>query len=579
MSDYKKLVAKWREKKKKKIAALKLAGAKVMKPLKGRMVHLKGFTIIDEIPPPLEPPPRPRRKTHPGETMRQLRDAKLQTQKARGIRACIGYEALFDCHTPRIWTRNCLRAFDCSEVGVLDCKGEVAYWGTALSFPLFARPCPIRPRHGFVESRVVHDKDQLDQLVKETLSVDPEAEVFLMKPIDAAWSGVVTNAGIVLGLGSDGATAGRKSLMIPTPPVQTRDWLGTRTPEAAGITTSPYLEVVADRNAIIVPYAVQLRDGPEPPGGTDYIPKPIKVRGIIVPPDDLMLWERRVALGLPRGTVVWIESGSLSCHAAVHALLHKIPVVCGGPAPRIGETLSQSQEPTRLNHDDYILLARLISELWQRDWMCPEGSHGAGSAALSIGTLHALPAWDNDWRLVRLRAHGVVAMARLMAAACLGETRHWYSRNSNGSRDDVPLRCDFLGKHQGQGRTDIWYAAGHLRLPALREACEQSVLDLKDPGWVSGYGGRKWVVAMNVTIRLLQGLDKFIVDPTPRRWRALVNHWNRAVFVCHNGKVPVLTKWISYEFLSAIAKAPQLAFLFQENARIALELPTERAMK
>lgn len=521
------------------------------------------------------PPPGPtgrRRGFHPHRTPSLLR-LKLATQKARGIRTCLGCGPLWGSQTPRAWVRYCLYSIQHTHVGIVKATGQELFWGDNLSYPVFARPCPVRPRHGFVESRVVEHRLGLNKLLREVREADPDAEVFLMEHIkDAQWSGVVTNAGIVLGLGSDGATGGRKSFMLPVPKIPTKAWLGTKTPIDAGISTSPYLEVVASGPHRSRPYAVQLRDGPEPVGGTDYIPKPLKVRKIIVPPSDLMLWERTIADGLPRGSVVWIESGSLSCHAAVHALLHQIPIVCGTPAPVVGEILSPTDSPAKMKHDDYLLLARLISELWQKPWMRAEGSSGAAAVALCVGTLHALPAWDNDWRLVQLRAHGVVAMARLMAAACLGETRHWYSSHRNGDKYGVSTRCQFLEKQVNLDRADVWMAAGALRISPLTEACQQSVLDLKAPGWTPNYGGRKWVVAMNITIRLLLGLDKFMADPTPRRWRSLVNNWNRAVYVCHNGRVPVLTKWVPPDFITAIAQAPQLAFLPQENAAIALGL-------
>src|SRR5688572_21917508 len=47
------------------------------------------------------------------------------------------------------------------------------------SYPYFARPCPLNPQHGFVDSRVVQNNEQLEKVIEETLAADPEGEVML----------------------------------------------------------------------------------------------------------------------------------------------------------------------------------------------------------------------------------------------------------------------------------------------------------------------------------------------------------------------------------------------------------------
>ncbi len=147
---------------------------------------------------------------------------------------------------------------------------------------IFARPCPVRPRHGFVESRVIEYTDKLETCYKlwdEMREVDPESELILMPKIDAKSSIVVTPGRLAVGPGHDGATSGNKSVSIPLvgamPPELTTTLL-----KNAGInlkTEDPYIEAVAKPDGTI--YVTQLRAGPKIPNaiGQDYVPEKIKV--------------------------------------------------------------------------------------------------------------------------------------------------------------------------------------------------------------------------------------------------------------------------------------------------------------
>jgi hypothetical protein len=81
-----------------------------------------------------------------------------------------------------------------------------------LAFPLFARPCPKVPRHGFVESRLGKNQVELLQVFGEARSADPEAEVLTMPQLTGRYSGIATNVGVTWGLGHEGATAGKEPL-------------------------------------------------------------------------------------------------------------------------------------------------------------------------------------------------------------------------------------------------------------------------------------------------------------------------------------------------------------------------------
>src|SRR5882724_3863208 len=146
--------------------------------------------------------------------------------------------------------------------------------------PCFARPCPIRPRHGFVDSRRVETMEQVVHLWQEATTNDPLAELVLMQEIQAIGSAILAPGMLVLGPGNDGATSGHESLSIPLrddlkwPAGLLRD---------ANICEHPYLEIVFESDN--QPYAVQLRDGLPIPRGRDFVPERFTVRHVVrLPP-------------------------------------------------------------------------------------------------------------------------------------------------------------------------------------------------------------------------------------------------------------------------------------------------------
>ncbi len=241
------------------------------------------------------------------------------------------------------------------------------------SFPLFARPCPETPRHGFVESRKVSNHEELLTVLLEARQADPIAEVLTMPLLTGKYSGIATASNITWGLGHDGATAGKAPLwMIPCPPGKSpgnkkkqytkiacpcgdpdcemssrheeeRSQASTFTEEVLskvqmysygakkrnyGVTTSAYVELVEHEGSVRV---VQLRDGPELPIGVqDYVPTDTyRVRNVIeASPEetDLLAWEKLIH-DAPVGSVIVMPKGSLSSHVAVHGVARGLAVI------------------------------------------------------------------------------------------------------------------------------------------------------------------------------------------------------------------------------------------------------------
>lgn len=89
-------------------------------------------------------------------------------------------------------------------------------------FPAFGRPCPMQPRHGFVDSKLVHDQLELRRMWDEAKSQDQKSEVIVgpyMDKVDYN-SAYVSSGNLSIGLGNDGATGGRKSISFPVAPTK-----------------------------------------------------------------------------------------------------------------------------------------------------------------------------------------------------------------------------------------------------------------------------------------------------------------------------------------------------------------------
>ena len=94
---------------------------------------------------------------------------RIRTQKARGLRA--------------IWPLN-NRLEKGWTTPIVISQPLTPEFPSVSMLPLMARPCPIRPRHGFVESRQVHSVEEVNQVLSETLVADPKGEVILMPFLD-----------------------------------------------------------------------------------------------------------------------------------------------------------------------------------------------------------------------------------------------------------------------------------------------------------------------------------------------------------------------------------------------------------
>ena len=341
----------------------------------------------------------------------------------------------------------------------------------------FARPCPMTPRHGFVDSRLISTPEEAEKIIAETRAADPQAEIIAMPLYDAVCSGIWTPGLLTVGGGTDGATQGAKALQIPTLgdvypwksscassfALSERDHVRLLTD--AAITQAPYVEILWKNEGF--PKPVQLRDGPKLPQEVNYIPKEVTVSHIIRAEGDLLEWETRMKSVNP-GTVVYHPGGSLASHYAIHCILNEVPVLIDRK-PVKGETL-KAESKVREVQIDGLRAGFFYAQYWEIDM--------PSAVRMMMAATHNISLWKG--RCDFLLGLGMGCAYRLTVIAGLGEFRH-AKRSQKGSKKSRDTVYNCYWKRPLQGITET----------RIRMALES----FADPEQWSGdlsFGGRKW---------------------------------------------------------------------------------------
>lgn len=425
------------------------------------------------------------------------------TQKARGVLAL----ARFD-------TRANVPDFSIYSASIVQPRHLVGY---------FARPCPTRPRHGFVESRVVHNESDGRSLIQETLAADADAEIITMAPVPARFSGIWTPGALVIGSGNDGATSGSSAHTLPALGDLTAG--NPRLKEEAGIEGTPYLELLwQDEDS--EPQRVQLRDGPSLPHSQDYIPEAVTVTDVVLAEGDLLVWEKKMQ-SAPVGTAVYHPQGSLASHYAIHAVLHRVPVLISRK-PAVGERLeAQAVDHETQKIDIEALQAGFYAAL---RWKTSQRT----AAYVMLAGCHHIAVWKG--RHDQLLGLALGFGYRLAVIAALGEVRHI---GATGRRVDRDLVYDGSWKRTHLRRISRRFFKA---LKAFRERL-----------WRSGYGGRRWFEfarwAAVLHDRLLEGNGEGALEAL-----------NQLVHSVHNGGWG-FNKFVQEKVLDETAQNPVLTLV------------------
>lgn len=349
------------------------------------------------------------------------------------------------------------------------------------SFPKFFRPCPLRPRHGFVNSRVCATPTELQDLVRETLEQDDQAEMIVMPLIDAEKSAVVTRCGMTVGSGSDGATAGSADTIYW--PIMSDL---TRLKNACEITQDLFLETLQTMPKYI--YYVQARDGVLPTNlrSDAWIPADQIVSNVIdvAEYDDAGPDYEGAIADAPAGSVLIHRGGTMLSHWAQHAIVRQMPIIFDDRAISIGDHVIANVAITEYPDQRAALMQGI-----QLGMTANLNQRHSEVMQIVLVTIH-------NAMQMRQTAHGsamlgfaVAALLRYAYAAICGEIRHLRKR-------DKPDR-DQIFQHT------------LANFDAFLE-CRKKITDSRnkffDRPWKSGYGGDKWGKCSNAAKHLEHAL-------------------------------------------------------------------------
>lgn len=369
---------------------------------------------------------------------------------------------------------------------------KVGYSETKLASKMpFARPCPITPRHGFVDSRRIGSFESLDSIWKEARLADEQAELIIMPYIKSYFNAVITPSVIAIGRGHDGATNGNDAISLP---VQ-GELLTKKVKELAGIIDTEYLEVVYGEyhRATLTQY----RNGPALIRAKDYIPKDFIVSQVVeVAGQDLLQWEQLINELLNKATTaVYHKGGVLGSHYGVHCRLNEVAYITSFK-PEIGQRLKEVKETNFIN---YPLVQRGIAYGLSEDMdgivsqaIATKDISEFGIRAMSgvLYTLHNYNLLGSDQSF--LLGVSIANMIRLCTSAALGELRHFSGLKNTLGRKLPGSREEVYNKYLVDVRS------GMSKLKIAREVFLKG-------GWSGSYGGKAWGNCTVATIELKIG--------------------------------------------------------------------------
>jgi len=456
---------------------------------------------------------------------------KIRTQKAKGILSCLN--RMLDKY-PHL-----IPFFARVEHRLIQNKGDIE---NNSYMPCFARPCPTRPRHGFVDSRVIKNNNELLELWKEVLKHDPDGEMILGPHLpNVDYNVVYVDSGMLsIGIGNDGATAGRNSINFPVAPHTFTKTMRRK----AGISKDEAIYIEAIRPKDWYRWAMtQMRGGPSVnPVSPDYVDRKVVVEKIVKPSDDLLEWERQTK-EFTEGTVVYAPGHTLASHAAIHCVLNKIPFITSRE-PKVGEILSSTQRKKRKPTFRRRQFKRGVRAGIN---ICKNAVYDdmVKLFYFSISVLH-------NWAYIKHSEHAdwllgsaSIILAKLCAALALGEYRH-----KDGNKRD--LRRENIYVKALNDPTEALY-----KLPKVFK-------DFYSIRWESGFGGLPWANCTWYSNLMWKNITKIFnhknITISDNEVTELVSIINRTVNQAHNNGW-WFNKFTTKEDMDFIAKNPGLGIL------------------
>lgn len=443
-----------------------------------------------------------------------------RTQKGKGVRVLqtLGYRTPF------------LHGFAIDEEGLSSFfpSGDKTY---------FARPCPARPRHGFVDSRVINSLDEAKVVLAETLSADPEGELMMMAPIDhPSWSAIWTPSLFTIGKGNDGATGGKDTTSIPlvrsSKPVFNPETLQKA---CVGEDEDPYVEIVASRvdekNKTDHLFYTQLRAGVRVGKvSKNYLPSTFIIKEIIPTCKEdgsdltLLEWEKLMkekAGG--EGMIVYHPGGSLTDHFTVHARTYGIPVMLEQKDLSVGDIIEK--ESDEVIPDPIAVLKGIIAGEKVQLQATTNGSREPTHpfVSLLLTGLYNSSVMDGDFS----RWIGVSAalMLRFGNCALAGEARHIDKKRIDPETGlTLPMKM----------REEVYNGNFPFSLNRHRARVNRLTNVLRYGFEKGGIGGEKWAKCGASLMPLYNAVGLLSREPTVENVNNLIRALNISVDQAHN---------------------------------------------
>jgi len=395
---------------------------------------------------------------------------------------------------------------------------------------VFVRPCPIKPRHGFVDSRIVSSINEGAAIWDETIAEDPLGEVVLMVPVKAAYNCVIRPGLMSVGTGNAGATAGEGVIDFPLVGVFPKEY--DKMAKAAHVPAheDPYFEIVF-RKPDLSPYFTQLRAGPRVDAWVNYIPYDVVVKRVVKAGGTWLEWEKTIS-ELTEGDVVWHPGGGMGSHYAVHCQQNKIPIVTSFE-PQVGEAIAKVGRVSKLNPKIVKYGIAAASAL-----AIPENMRTSAVCAILYG-LHNSAKMHGNLAFFVGAAMGL--MHKLGTAACLGEARHASSTTKSIGRDSIYEKC--------------------FTQPILARNKLPKAIDLfVNHHWGGSFGGKPWADCGKAIVKLDEAMLRILRDPTEEAVHDAVEVLNEAVNKAHNNGW-WLNKFAEQEYFDFASKGDPKAWI------------------
>ena len=439
---------------------------------------------------------------------------------------------------------------------------------------VFCRPCPTKPRHGFIDSRTCKSAESIRKIYEQTLEEDAGGELILMQQAHADLSAVWTPESYSIGCGNAGATSGRATtLALPHD-----ELIPKHVKEQAGIQSTPYIEFVSHNDELC---PVQLRDGPLPVVmNINWIPNDVVVKNTIDTDAYTLLEYENELKNAPPGTVVFSRGSGLTSHWAAHAFNNNIPFFTG-VYPINGKKYKKNTDNMPQSNGNWKEIADYIRyyskiPLYQVMGINRLGFHQTSTTlcapsiilAVTMGHLASL-CNKHDSRINHIIARAIVVFMGTFISALFGELRHLRSRNvvvgSLVENEPVytsmprsfPYNLPPRPQNVDIDRTCVFNDVLNGPLNNYLSSLTSLEVDFMHPLWgtTCSFGGGCWSSAASTLHGLYITVLLFMRCPSLSTWSAMVAAWHVCINEEHN-RGRILTKFIGGSVFDMAANFP-----------------------